>query len=41
MECFSTAELGLQILVVSWTHLFYSKGVFEGDNILQRKTYES
>ena len=34
MECFSTAYLfyiGLQILVVSWTCLFYSKGVFGGD----------
>ena len=35
MECFSTAYLfymELQILVVSWTHLFYSKGVFGGIN---------
>ena len=33
MECFSTAYLfymGLQILVDSWTCLFYSKGVFGG-----------
>ena len=30
MECFSTAELGLQILVISWTHLFFTAKVFWG-----------